>query len=403
MASVMIVAWHRPDYSSTGSTARLATVVEHFHNRGLEVRFLHISRHRERIERLPVVRRCVREVAHMTLRDRPLQGLVPKVIRGMARRSGKSSMLGLRKYYLRWRPLAPAWEVVADYLNRWQPDIVWVDHTWMAGMRTGVRQMSGARWVVDTHDVLHVRDASRRQAGMPPECDLSREEEIQLLRPFDLVLAIQNDEQRTLAKMLPGKQVVTLGHAMQVQPQPASRPSVCFLGSKIDVNLHGLMAFIEQAWPDIKAANPAARLEVCGSICRYDDLRKVAADRRRGIVLRGIVPRVCDIYNGPSVAICPLWAGSGLKIKLVEALAHGKAVVATPVGSEGLEDGIDRAFILAPTPRDFIEPVSRALSQNNYRRPWEIAAAEYARAASRRKNLERRRRGARRLALAARG
>ncbi len=379
MGSVMIVAFHRPDYSATGSTARLATVVEHFHARGLEVRILQVTRRWKYRRTLPVERRCVKETSLLTLCDRQLEGVVPKIIRGMARKSSRSSMLGMRKWILKYRPPASVREVVTDHLNRWQPDLVWVDHTWLAGLMTGCRPLSPAPWVCDTHDVLYVRDASRRQAGMDGECNITRDEEIQLLLPFDMVLAIQNDERRTLSEMLPGKQVITLRHPMDVRPQTATRPAVCFVGSKIDVNLHGLLAFVEQAWPEIRASVPEARLEVCGGVCEYDKLRQVAAASGGSIVLRGIVPQVADIYNGPAVSICPLWAGSGLKIKMVEAMAHGKAIVTTPVGSEGLEDGIDRAFVMAPTPRDFIEPVVRAICQPNYRLPFEVGAADYAR------------------------
>jgi len=214
MASIMIVARYRPDYAATGSMARLDAVVEHFRSRGLEIFLLHVARRREPVEQIPVVRRHIGQVGHLTLRDRPLQGIAPKLLHDIARRSGRFSMLGLRKWYLGWRPPAPACEIIADHLNRWQPDIVWVDRTWMAGVMTGVRQLSNARWIVDTHDVSPAHEASRRQARMPGECDLTLEEEIQLLRPFDLVLAIQNDEQRTLAKMLPGKRVITLGPAL---------------------------------------------------------------------------------------------------------------------------------------------------------------------------------------------
>ncbi len=96
-------------------------------------------------------------------------------------------------------------------------------------------------------------------------------------------------------------------------------------------------------------------------------------------MLRGQIERTEDIYDGPAVLICPLWAGSGLKIKMVEALAHGKATVATPVGAQGLEDGVDRAFALARTAAAFVEPVVRMLVEPNYRHGWEAAAAEYSR------------------------
>jgi hypothetical protein len=77
--------------------------------------------------------------------------------------------------------------------------------------------------------------------------------------------------------------------------------------------------------------------------------------------------------------ICPLWIGSGLKIKLVEALAFGKATVASPVAAQGCESGIDRAFLLARGPADFVEPLVDLLSRPDRRRRLENGAVDFAR------------------------
>jgi glycosyltransferase involved in cell wall biosynthesis len=73
-----------------------------------------------------------------------------------------------------------------------------------------------------------------------------------------------------------------------------------------------------------------------------------------------------------------LWAGSGLKIKLVEALAHGKAIVATPLAAEGLEDGAHRAFLVAQRPSDLVHEISSLLANPSRREALERAALDYA-------------------------
>ena len=85
------------------------------------------------------------------------------------------------------------------------------------------------------------------------------------------------------------------------------------------------------------------------------------------ILLRGIVERSDDIYAGPAVVICPMWCGSGLSIKLAEAVAHGKAVVASRLAAEGLNDGAGKAFLVADEPADMIDLVT-GLLQNHERR-----------------------------------
>ena len=66
--------------------------------------------------------------------------------------------------------------------------------------------------------------------------------------------------------MLPGRRVVTLGHSRVVCPLRLTRRSLLYVGSKIDVNVHGLLTFIREAWPEIVAQSPQARLEIAGGI-----------------------------------------------------------------------------------------------------------------------------------------
>jgi succinoglycan biosynthesis protein ExoO len=105
-----------------------------------------------------------------------------------------------------------------------------------------------------------------------------------------------------------------------------------------------------------------------------------AARRDPRIVRRGVVPEVADIYAGPAVVVCPVWAGSGLKIKMVEALAHGKAVVATPVAAQGLEQGINEAFLSVDRLEDLAQQVVDLLHDAPRREQLERAAASFAEA-----------------------
>jgi glycosyltransferase involved in cell wall biosynthesis len=241
-----------------------------------------------------------------------------------------------------------------------------------------VPRLSGQLRIVDTLDVMHLRDASLREAGLPAECGVSREEEIALLEQFDVVVAIQDEERRVLEQMLPGKRVMAVHHACAPDPQPARRPAVVFVGSSGSTNARGIETFVEQAWPEIVRSRPDARLEVVGSVCQSEPLQRAAARPEKRILLRGPLPRIVDAYDGPSVVVCPLWAGSGLKIKMVEALSYGKAVVASPIAAQGLRDGIGKAFLTAQTPASFAPAVLRLLENETERLALGAAAVAYA-------------------------
>lgn len=81
----------------------------------------------------------------------------------------------------------------------------------------------------------------------------------------------------------------------------------------------------------------------------------------------GFVKDTKSLYAEAGVVISPLRAGSGLKIKLIEALAHGKAVVATPKTLQGVEALFSQAVCLAEDPDKFASAVTELLIDRNAR------------------------------------
>jgi len=121
-----------------------------------------------------------------------------------------------------------------------------------------------------------------------------------------------------------------------------------FLGSDSAHNLDGLRWFLAECWPLIRAAAPEARLDLCGSAGR------ALAALPPGVVALGLVPDLGAVLHRAACAVAPVLAGSGLKIKMLDYLAHGLPVVATPLAAAGmpLEDG-DVPVAVAAAPEAF--------------------------------------------------
>lgn len=189
--------------------------------------------------------------------------------------------------------------------------------------------------VVDTHDVQHLRRENAQAAGHDlPDRACGREEEIAALAPADVLLAIQRGEAETLRTMLPGKRVVTAEHALARLvhcPVEESRQEVLFVGNYYPPNIAGVEQFLAQVWPEVRAAAQEARFIVCGKVC--DAFRGCSVP---GVELAGVVPSLEPYYRAAAVVVNTVPFGTGLKIKTVEALAHGKCTVVTPAGAEGL-------------------------------------------------------------------
>jgi glycosyltransferase involved in cell wall biosynthesis len=375
---ILLITPNLPLHPYRGNTARLAAVMDHLRTRGHSLHVVLTANrcpsYRERSGLLS----SVESYKFISLAGCALPPSVALPLK-QATRAGKSTWRRLTGW---WQRLCgnsgDVYDQLARLVARYSPDILWLNYAYLAPLLTKVPRQAGCLWVVDTHDCMHTRDASLIQAGLPPHYGVSRQDEAALLELFDLILAIQDNEAEQLRQLVPHRQIITVGHCVTALPAKATEPVVCFVAGKGSSNLQGICTFLEGAWGKIEHACPEARLHIVGRICSEEPLRQLAG-RFPSVVLRGHVSDLSAVYQGPAVMICPLWAGSGLKIKMVEALAHGKAVVTTPIGAQGMEDGLGQAFIAVEKAEDFAEPIVSLLRDRARRQSLENAAYQYGR------------------------
>lgn len=267
---------------------------------------------------------------------------------------------------------------VACAVGRIDPDVVFYDSVYFAPFKD--RLGNRARSCVITHDIVHERQATLTARGyrVLPE-PMSRERESEMLRRFDVIIAIHDQERETLAAMCPGKDVISVPMAVRpVARDPALvRDGRCiFVGSRVAPNVDGLRWFLGRVWPEVLAGLPSASLHVYGTVC--GEAGKVGAN----VVLHGRVADLSPAYAQAAVAVVPMKAGSGLKIKMVEALAFGLPCVATTIGAQGLpRDGV-LPFVVADAAAEFAAALVGLLSDGGRRRVLETAAPRYCRAFS---------------------
>ncbi|MDE0011812.1 MAG: glycosyltransferase family 4 protein [Candidatus Poribacteria bacterium] len=104
----------------------------------------------------------------------------------------------------------------------------------------------------------------------------------------------------------------------------------------------------------IVGGNPSARV------------RKLA--EREGVVVTGRVPEIKPYFAEAMVFVVPLRIGSGTRLKILEALAIGKAIVSTTVGAEGLDLRDGEEIFIADEPTAFADAVTRLLMDSELRR-----------------------------------
>jgi glycosyltransferase involved in cell wall biosynthesis len=263
-------------------------------------------------------------------------------------------------------------EFVARTVARERPDLIVYDGIFNACGRFG----SAEHWVL-THEVKYQRARSFAERGVPVfPADFSADTERAILADIGNVIAIQWDDGAEFARLLPDARVVVVPVTMDLLPpgpRSAAEAARCvFVGSGSFHNVDGIRWFLAACWPRIRAAVPHATLDIFGTVCyRLGELPA-------GVTAHGVADALAPAYGRAALAIVPLQIGSGLKVKLIEALAHGMPVVTTSVGAQGLSSFAPQPFLLADAPADFAAACVRVMSDSQLAAHLSSAALECA-------------------------
>ena len=219
-------------------------------------------------------------------------------------------------------------ERVAALQRRWRYDAVVVNYVWLSRVLLAVPD---ALRIIDTHDLFGDRHLVARAAGIDPSWFFtSAAEEGRGLDRADLVLAIQDEEAEVL-RTRSRTEVATLGHVPSLQfldaaPVGGVRAPFGYFGSANPWNVASVRAF-----DAVLGSQPDLPWLLAGRILRTRDLMLTSAPLR--------MPDVAapgDFYAAVDCVMNPMLGGTGLKIKTVEALAHGRPILGTRDAFAGL-------------------------------------------------------------------
>lgn len=140
--------------------------------------------------------------------------------------------------------------------------------------------------------------------------------------------------------------------------RPPKGDTIVFTGVlRYRPNLDGISWFLDEVYPRIRAARPGVHLTVVGG----GDREALESLRRVGVTVTGWVPDVRPFVAEAAVAVVPLMAGGGTRLKLLEAMSAGKSIVSTTIGAEGVGVHSGTHLLLADDPGTFADEVVRLL------------------------------------------
>jgi glycosyltransferase involved in cell wall biosynthesis len=236
----------------------------------------------------------------------------------------------------------------------------------------GLAQGLGAHAVLRLHNVESVLAARFAKTAIFP-LNLYVQDQARRMRAFerracrqaDLCLAITQVDADRVIQLAPEACVSVSPAGVDLEryyPKPMSEEprTVVFVGA-LDwpPNADAIRWFRSKVWTRIAQEEPTASWLVVGKSPPADILHWPEEDRN--IQVTGFVEDVRPYLDRAAVVVVPLRSGGGMRLKILEAMAAGKAVVSTPMGAEGISAKNGEEIVLANADRSFGVEVLRLL------------------------------------------
>jgi glycosyltransferase involved in cell wall biosynthesis len=212
-----------------------------------------------------------------------------------------------------------------------------------------------------------------------------RRAEIEAWRRADLCATVTADDALALHETAPGVEVIVVpdgaDHLRTPAPTaPSSERNRC--ASRITFvanfayapNHDAALYLLDEIVPLVRAVLPNVQVDLVGNEPGPDLLARAGP----GVCVTGRVPDVRPYLLSSDVVLCPLRIGGGVKVKVLEALGAGAAVVTTPVGAQGLPTDLGALEIVPIDAARLAEATIRVLADADHRQSLQLAARRVA-------------------------
>lgn len=139
-------------------------------------------------------------------------------------------------------------------------------------------------------------------------------------------------------------------------------------------NTEGLDWFFDHIWNRLSLSNPGITLHVAGRNSHYYFNNKKEIS---GVIVEGEVENARAFINSHSVMIVPLLSGSGIRVKILEGMLLGRAVITTSCGAEGLSVTHKKNILIGDTADEFIELINTLITATEIARSIGSEASRY--------------------------
>jgi glycosyltransferase involved in cell wall biosynthesis len=251
-----------------------------------------------------------------------------------------------------------------------------------------IQQYSKAKIILRSHNVEHQiweRHLTNEKNGIKKtylslQNSRLKSFEINAFNQVDAIVTITNEDKKTIGSLCPNKPIHTCltginlnSYKQVIEP---THPNTLFHFASMDwmPNIEAVDWLLKEVWNDVLKHQPNAKLVLAGR-GMPDRFKKLAS---ANITIIDDVKDSAEFYKTYDVMLVPLWSGSGLRIKLVEGLAYGKAIITTSIGAEGIPYSSEKDLLIADSGEDFTNAIIDLLTNNEKKQSLQSAARKLA-------------------------
>lgn len=250
-------------------------------------------------------------------------------------------------------------------------DIIQVEGLFMAVYLPEIRRYTKARVVLRAHNIEHViwerhiahEKSLLRKWYLALQNKRLKRFELKVFSEVDAVVPITGTDESNIRAMGCRKPLFTcitgINPKEYVRSGGKQKKNTVFYFGSMDwlPNQEAVTWFLDNCWDAIIEQIPGARFIIAGRGMPLHFFHIT----KPGVTIVEEVENPQQFFSQHQVMIVPLWSGSGLRIKIVEGMASGRAIISTSIGAEGIRYTHGRNILIADTAADFVTQVVRLL------------------------------------------
>lgn len=264
---------------------------------------------------------------------------------------------------------------LASILRKSKYDLIQLEGLFVSPYIDLIRKLTSAKIALRTHNVESEiwRHLAKNSSGLKKWyysllANRLLNYETETIRKVDFIIPISKDDLVRFKEMgFSGEYFISpTGFTFTTSSEnnhPNNTKSVFHLGS-MDwrPNLEAMDWFIQHVWPEVSKKHPDCVFHLAGknTPSNYFEINNPT------IQVHGEIDSAQEFMMNHAIMVVPLFSGSGMRIKIVEGMALGKAIITTRIGAEGLDVKHNHDILIADTAQEFISCLDRCLSDSDF-------------------------------------